>query len=522
MTFEQSDATMVIPSLGRQGYPRQELDFEILAGHLRHTGTRVRVIDAQFHGMDEQQLLEEIQNSRAGLVYWHIPFRREYRHVARLSKSVRSALSVSIQVAGGNFAVWNDLAVLSNLDTIDGVLYGEPELVLESVLRDVKEGKPWREQPGLTVRRSGTPTRNPARELIENLDSLPMAIPDLFHTTRLEHRQKILLGRGCNSDCQYCGLQTFYKNSYTGRSRFWRTRSPKLIVDEIQYYSTKMHASFFEFNSFVFFGYDSYGSSVIQNIAEELLARRLQIRFSFITHPGPLCRNQGLLPLLKRAGLDHVSLGVDSCLERVLKLYNVPFGREDILPALQILHKFEIPFNTLFIFYDPYLTLDEIDETLLNLRKWAPFYKHMEMPFSFFLDREMLNSTLRIDTHIPLAGRLAADQLLRTSDSYESITIAFQNSTTQQFFRIHQLCSIHIVSKLREVLYDRAIVARIPDLEFFPLELLGRISSILRRTPNISIDTALQELMAWSKSYCGQLLECGDAGKRAVDCLSQT
>jgi radical SAM superfamily enzyme YgiQ (UPF0313 family) len=434
---EDIDLVAIIPSNGTVGAAVQYLDLEILAAFLRESGFRVLLLDGRPHGMGGAETFETALSQRPAAVYWHVPSRQQFLAVRGVLGRCSDG-EHPVQVAGGYFASRHDLAVLSALEGLDAVVHGESEIPMAELLSALAQGGPWRSTPGLAVREGGEAVRNPPGRLLEDLNALPIAASDLFDASRLRSGQKVLLNRGCNSNCAYCGLQVPYRDGFIGRERFWRSRSPRKIVDEIEYYAVRYRVRRFVLEAFVVFGYAAHGEEVIAGVAEEIERRGLGIEFSFVTHPGALVHCVNLLPELRRAGLQNLLLGIDSGLERALRRYRVGFGLEEVFAALSALHHHRVPFDVGFFFIDPWTSFAEIREQLDFLRRIRPFFGHMSRPYSFFLDQQILGTALHLNSGMPLLAELAAEGLLVSTDPLTADPAArFADPRAGRFYAAH-------------------------------------------------------------------------------------
>ncbi|MDB9986892.1 radical SAM protein [Candidatus Pelagibacter sp.] len=116
----------------------------------------------------------------------------------------------------------------------------------------------------------------------------------------------ILATRGCPYSCfKYCvyPLQ---------QGRKVRQRSPKKIVDEMEYWKNNMNIQMFVFRDPVF----SINKKHTLEFAEELINRKLNLKFIIETHLRIL--DKELISILKRAGLKGVKVGVESADAQVL------------------------------------------------------------------------------------------------------------------------------------------------------------------------------------------------------------
>lgn len=477
MTAAQDDVLIFLPRSSAKKAD-QNLDAEILLAHLRRAGFRASIVDGAVSRPDRFD---------ARVVLWLLSNRHELSELRRAASSPSRLGGFSLDtvdtlhLAGGPFA-HRDFQILESLPGIAAVLRGEMEAPAEALCHALRRGEPWQEVAGLTVRGPAGVVRNPAPKPPDP-DHLPAAADDLFHPDRRQDGQKILFNRGCDSDCQYCGYQLLYRQDFPGRTRFWRSRSARRIADEIELYVRRHGVERFVFHAAVFFGYDRRGAEVVEEVAEEILRRDLEIRFKIVTHPHHLVRNRHLLPLLERAGLDLVYLGADSGSTAALRRFQVEFDRDDALAALELLHSRRMTFTPGFIFYDPYMTLGEVKEQLRFLRGIAPCFAHMKATYPWFLDHHLLDTRLKITPHLPLAGRLIEDALVSPSNGLGEIRGAcFRDPDVDRFHRLQHTLRARHLHGLRSKLWDPDQVADHPRLNLLPLDLLDRLLDELTGT----------------------------------------
>lgn len=494
---------LAAPAFVEHARPVQRLDFEILLSSLRQAGHDVAAFDSQAQGLPPERLAARLAEVDPALLYWHLETRGDYEVAAGLAGAAPAQHPPML--AGGYFATRHDLAILKAVPEIAAVVRGEAETALAAVAGEIAAGRPWEAEPGLTVRCGGEPARNPPRPLLANLDALSMAATDFFSSERRRRGQKVLFSRGCQSDCSYCGLQVPYRE-LSGGAGHWRSRSAGAIVEEIEFFHRQLGVEVFRFSSFVFFGYDEHGGSIVREVAEEIVRRGLQIRFSFVTHPAPLLRNRDVLPALAAAGLSWVVVGVDTGLDRARALYGLESSREEAREALALLHRLEIPFTPELIFYDPYLTLPEVRENLAFIAGLAPYFTHMPQPFAYFLDRHLLQSVLRLGAEIPLYRRLAEDGLAQPVDPLRADPVArFRDPRVGRLLSLHRRASDQLGDPVRRLYCSARAVARFPRLGSFPLDMMERLVEGIERNGERADEEIVEELLGWART---QLRPC--------------
>lgn len=485
MTSPQDDVLLVLPRPPRSREVVQNLDAEILLATLRRAGFRASITEETVPRPERP----------AHVVFWVLSTRHELLELLRASPG-RPRLA-GLQAAGGPFA-HHDTRLLDAVPGLDAVVRGELEAPVAALCRAIRRSEPWQEAAGLTVRGPAGVVRNPAPEPLPDLDHLPAAADDLFHPGRQQDGQQILFNRGCDSDCQYCGYQLLYRRDFPGRTRFWRTRGARPIADEIELYVRRHGVTRFVFNAAVFFGYGPRGTEVVEEVAEEILRRDLDIRFKIVTHPHHLVRNRDSLPLLERAGLDVVYLGADSGSQAALRRFRVEFDLDDTLSALEILHARRLTFTPGFIFYDPYMTFSEVGEQLAFLRRIAPYFAHMEATYPWFLDHHLLHRKLKITPLLPLADRLLEDGLLSPANGLGELREArFRDPAVGRLFRLHEALRQDPLHRLRSRLWNPDCVARNPRLNLLPVDLLERLWRELSKNETPGDEELLARAQAW-------------------------
>ncbi len=496
------DVCVCIISLPIDKKPVQQLDAEILASYLRQVGIHVSMVDTSFSNLSPQDLIAGLRKNSPCIICWHIPSRNDYCAVLSCIEEMKSWDDRPWMIAGGHFANQNDLKILESIPSLDAVVGGELELTVEALVRMVQTGESWRDCAGITINTAKGPKRNPPRSPLIDLRHLPAAADDLFHPSRGEDGQKVLFGRGCNDDCQYCGLQSFYRESFPGKSEFWRTRAAEAIVDEIEYYAKTHDVTYFFFNAYVVLGYDEEGTNVMRSVAEGIINRGLNIGFRFVTHPGHLVRNRSLLPLLKQAGLADIHLGIDSGSQNVLRRYRLEFDKQEIVGALKILHDHRVTFSTSAFFYEPYMDISDLRNNLAFLHRIAPYFSHMPQTYPFFLDRQLLNTTLRLSGSTPVLASLRRDGLIveTDADTIEGVPRSrFRDVLVGRFFRLHRAVNKAVLKKMRPILWKSACVERFPSLNVMPVHLMEYLLEVTLHEPQWEEERVVAGMWRWVK-----------------------
>jgi radical SAM superfamily enzyme YgiQ (UPF0313 family) len=167
---------------------------------------------------------------------------------ARLAKECGATV-----VAGGCF-FGNVAEEVLATGHVDAVVHGEGErtiVELVEALRDRKTGS-LRKVNGISFRCDTEVMRTPPRELISDLDTLPMPAYDLLPVQCYGKKSKnhaglaaIELGRGCNCACDFCILWR-QMGEHRGNRVFphLRVKSPERLMEEIRVMMDRHHRRF--------------------------------------------------------------------------------------------------------------------------------------------------------------------------------------------------------------------------------------------------------------------------------------
>lgn len=200
--------------------------------------------------------------------------------------------------------------------TIDYIMMGEAELTLEDLVINLEnKTKDESEIPGLISRAADDNiVAGPHRELIPDLNTLPMPAYDLFPMekyvghTYWKPFAELMTSRGCPGKCHFCYEWALY-DSRTAAKDFtsWRGLKGKRIVDEIdileQQYGIKT----------VVFQDDAFNTDTEAMIefCEEKIRRGNKVEWVCLGRADQWVHQHDILPLMRKAGLFLALTGVE-------------------------------------------------------------------------------------------------------------------------------------------------------------------------------------------------------------------
>lgn len=295
-----------------------------------------------------------------------------YWHVQSVVKKLKSLRPEAITVCGGPFLVSLSGSILKNEPLFDFIVVGEGELtMLELVQALERKDKDFSVIKGLVWRDgSGEVVANEKRAVIENLDTLPYPARDFLKDA--EHDEKggllesvrIITSRGCAAHCSFCCVNLY--NRILG-GKVWRGRSPRSVVDELEFLSKTYGAKVFNFADSSFEDPGRIGKIRAGQICQEIIRRQLPISAKVYMRCETFKSEEDLelLRLYKKAGIDIVIPGVEAGSNDELKFYGKNAASEDNLRTLRILKDLDLFFVLPgFIMFGPNSTLDTIKSNI--------------------------------------------------------------------------------------------------------------------------------------------------------------
>ncbi|MEO7994548.1 MAG: cobalamin-dependent protein, partial [bacterium] len=213
----------------------------------------------------------------------------------------------------------------------DYVCLGEGETTTLELARCLSRGEePDRIQSLWIKRANGSIQTNPMREVVRDLDDLPFPTwddRDKHIVMRGQYKAEeigkndpyiiTMTMRGCPFKCTYC-INNRYHNDYREEGMgSLRARSPQNVIDELR----KARDLMPNFSSKVIAFYDDVFSVQLDWITEfaNLYCAEFTNRFWCYFHPNLI--QQPIIEQLKRMGLTHIDVGIQTGSERIRREY---------------------------------------------------------------------------------------------------------------------------------------------------------------------------------------------------------
>lgn len=269
-------------------------------------------------------------------------------------------------VLGGIHGTFMYGQVLTEAPWIDYVVRGEGEEVVVNLMKALTSANPLEARHkvlGIAFSEAGKMVATPANPPIADLDGL---VPDWdildwskYKYIPLNTRLAVPnFARGCPFTCSFCSQWKFWRK--------YRTRDPKKFVDEIEVLVKKHKIGFFILAD----EEPTINRKKFVELCEELVARKLDVKWGINTRVTDILRDEELLPLYRRAGLVHVSLGTEAAAQLKLDRFNKEIKVEQSKKAIKLLQKHGIVTEAQFIVGLENETAETLEETYNMALDW--------------------------------------------------------------------------------------------------------------------------------------------------------
>lgn len=341
-----------------------------LAGPLRKAGFNdIHFIDAMTHCLDDEAIAHKLAALQPDVIGVTSITPSIYA-AERILELAREHAPRALRVLGGIHATFMYKQVLSEAPWIDLIVRGEGEEILVNVLRARAAGDFARRREqirGLAYREGQEIVATPAAPTIKNLDAIE---PD-WSLLEWDHYTYIPLGtrvaipnmaRGCPFTCSFCSQWKFWRD--------YRVRDPIKVVDEIETLVDEQGVGFFILAD----EEPTINRKKFIAFCEELIRRDLprRVKWGINTRVTDILRDEALLPLYRRAGLVHVSLGTEAAAQLKLDRFHKETRVEDNRRAIELLREADIFIEAQFIVGLDNETPETLEETYRMAWEWQP------------------------------------------------------------------------------------------------------------------------------------------------------
>ncbi len=326
-----------------------------LAEALRKHNIQYKIIDANVL-KHNSTILEAIKDFSPDLIGVSFASSIMYLKNYSLIETIKNNFSTPIIAGGVHIRAERDL-VIQQCQGLDFAMLGESE----DALVELCQGRTFKEIKGLYFKENGRIIFSGERDCLTDLDNIvfPKYIgfssyyknreitlfdPQVINVLKMP----LLTSRGCPYNCIYC--------SNADHGKVFRFRSPKNVVDEIQYWAN--------------IGYKRFGivdANFTQNrdrvmlICDEIKRRGL-VNLDFTVGPRADLVDYELLKEMKSVGFNRVFLNFEGSNNKTLKALNRRCNIDEVERGVEAAFKLKMAVATTFLLGVPGQTWEDIED----------------------------------------------------------------------------------------------------------------------------------------------------------------
>jgi anaerobic magnesium-protoporphyrin IX monomethyl ester cyclase len=325
MTLHVTLVNPPYPKGAHQHPPFTPLGLGYLAAVLEKNKYEVDVIDCQALRLSYDDFKIELSKRQPDIVGM-TSTTLTYKSALRIAKIAKEVHPKCLTVLGGvHVTFWDDKA-LQECPDLDVVVRKEGENTILELVQKLETGKSFSGVLGITYRKDGKIVKNADRPYIEDLDSLPFPAHHLWPIDRLKKYGKVIFpvmtSRGCIFWCDFCSAVRMF-------GRRFRMRSPKNVVDELEYLHNTYGADNFTFYDDTF----TINQPRTAEICKEIINRKLKIQWDCETRVDMVTKE--LLLTMREAGCYAIWYGVESGSQRIIDAMGKGFSLKQVMRAFK-------------------------------------------------------------------------------------------------------------------------------------------------------------------------------------------
>ncbi|MFA6129529.1 MAG: radical SAM protein [Candidatus Omnitrophota bacterium] len=217
-------------------------------------------------------------------------------------------------------------------DYFDYIIQSEGEESFYELCNALEAGQDYKNISGLVYKDGNNSFKaNPVTEKVANLDDL--AMPDYSYASRKIKETEfayLITSRGCPVNCSFCSTSSFWGQNV-------RMNSPQRVGEEVDYVKSLGAKRFFFYD-------DTFNLGIDRTIKLAEILKEKNIEYSISCRVRPV--NEEMIAKLVESGCKHITWGVESLSEKMLKAIEKKITRDDVKNAFDICAKYSDRMST--------------------------------------------------------------------------------------------------------------------------------------------------------------------------------
>lgn len=370
-----------------------------LSAVLQKNGEEIKILDfkcPKYSNSENPQrhyediLIDTISSFQPELIGFGCLFSGNFPGLLKLSIASKKKFDKIPVIIGGIHPTIYAKEILTNCLSIDYIILGEGEESIVQFVNTIKKNsRDFEKIDGFAYRNNGKVIVNPKTHFIEDPDTIPFPaynlidLKDYYVDTSNWHNPKklpintsvpIISSRSCPNHCNFCSM-------FLAMGPRWRPRSPRNVVDEIEYVYRKYNHRHFAFMDDNF----SLNKSRVLEICNQIIERNLDIQFETPNGLAISTLDEEVLDVLVSAGMIRTYLAIESGSDFIRnKIMRKNLRREKIYEIAKLINKYKqlnvaaffimgMPEETRETLMDTYNMIKDIEFDRIFLMNIVPF-----------------------------------------------------------------------------------------------------------------------------------------------------
>ena len=297
----------------KRGFGFPPLGVLYIATFLMKKGIDVKVLDSFIEGHTLEELTKLIFREKPSVVGFSA-MTCQVRSVLAVAKKLKEINPPLKIVVGGPHISSTKKELFNFSKNIDFLFYGEGEITFYKLVKALDKNLPLAEIDGLIYKENGKVIINKPQKFIENLDKLPFPDFGLVDISKYDSYyakslplSSLIASRGCPFSCTFC-------DAYATHGKKLRFRSPKNIIDEMEYNYRKYGIKQIMIKDSTF----TVNKKWVYEVCSEIEKRGLKINWSCNTRVDMV--DEHILKSMKKAGCYMIMFGIESGSQKILDM----------------------------------------------------------------------------------------------------------------------------------------------------------------------------------------------------------
>ncbi len=342
------------------------------AAYARAQGTiEPEVLDCKALNIPFDKMLNLIQEKQPEVIvlgdilhsYGGFAVQKYFNEAAAAIKEILPDVKI---IVGGLWYSFLSQKTLEDNPAIDFVIMGEGELTFNELMAALKKkDRLLSDIPGLALRAKDSIVFGPVRELIKDLDSLPLPAYDLFPMDKyVGHTYwkpfvEIVTSRGCTHGCTFCYEWSEHDPRALNHFNRWRAKSAQRVIEEVEMLEKDFGTRVMVIQEDNF----NLNPRRVREFCQEKIRRGLEMKWVSLGCASDWVRLEKDIPLMKEAGMFMAVFGIEVASDDELRKLDKGISVEQIYKTIEILRA-----NDIAIVGDIMIGFEYDDEAIIKHR----------------------------------------------------------------------------------------------------------------------------------------------------------